>query len=804
MNVSKFNADSYIFSTDPLVEIEKPLINHIVIIDNYLLGDKIKPIIQSYPNMIKSYAHSININNFKLGYTYPNYNIKDISINNMYSEFGKIIFNKDKNIDENLNHLENIVNMCNNINNNVKSTEIIIFTNTTKVLNDTTKNKINNFVKNGLDLVFLNIGNLNYIFNGVNEKVIQLSTVENNMNYNDFFTNIIENKILLSTHAGTIPDATINFNGNDDVYVLGYNNVVSIHSRKKNYYIIKTKADKLKFYIKCNEKLFEKELVLPEQIKFENKELLLAIDNIVNNMCISNNDLLHHTDNYNFIKDLLTEFMNSNGENRYFSINIYTRLKSQMSKIKNKSINDLIDKYSTPIGKLVVSYIEKSKLVMKNSRHQKITDERIIKNKKLLEELNNIYELVQNNKFTNYFEKHDNLTDDKFLKSCEFFNSIISFSNWYEEVKICGAMGLLIKVSSSSLTKLGVTINANIENITTTFFPIIDFISHTTEYFNENGGNFGNLNNKNIIKGNAIGNSNTVIPLFITKEHWSFAEKYLKIILGLTLSHHPLGYHKNHITFMFSILVNMTNNSFTNQTKISERWLQCYFSLFRTCAEIAFKEKYNYGIRTLVNNFVNNPNKRINFNKNYLDNIIGQILCTGYIINEDKQKKFIKCISEELIRNLINQLKELNKPSDINSVDEMLITINNIFEENNVFNSLMSYFNMNNILKIIYNSYGSYSKFIKTLDKNYGLLSDLSSNHILEKIKLIQNKKPTSFKEMYEFMNINYNENELRLWIIQGYNHKKNKNRKNAIIKETYINSFNTNVDENYIKSLLI
>jgi hypothetical protein len=488
--------------------------------------------------------------------------------------------------------------------------------------------------------------------------------------------------------------------------------------------------------------------------------------------------------------------------NKYFSINIYSRLKSQMSIIKHKSMNDLLDKYSTPIGKLIVSYIEKSKLVMTNSRHQKITDERIIKNTKLLEELTYIYQLIKNDRFTNYFKLHDNSINDNFLKSCEFFNSIISLSNWYEEVKICGAMGILIKVSSSPLTKLGVTINANIENITTTFFPIIDFVSHTTEFFNKHG-DFGNLNNKTIIKGNAIGDSNTIIPLFITKEHWSFAEKYLKIILGLTLSHHPLGYHKNHITFMFSLLVNMTNNSFTSQTKISERWLQCYFALFRTCAEIAFIEKYNYGIRTLVSNFINNPNKRIIFNRNYLDNIIGQILCTGYIINEDEQNNFIKCISEELIRNTINQLNEIDQPNDINSIDNILITINNIYKENNNFNTLMSYFNMNNILKVIYNSFGSYSKFIKLLDKNYGLLSDLSANNVLEKIKLVQNRKPSSFKEMYEFMDINYDQNELRLWIIQGYKHKKNKDRKKSIVKGMYINSFNTLINEEHIKGLL-
>ncbi len=449
-------------------------------------------------------------------------------------------------------------------------------------------------------------------------------------------------------------------------------------------------------------------------------------------------------------------------------------------------------------------YSKLSSILMGNDKDQIIMNNRLNKNKNLLKNFNKMSDKdkAMLDKFINI---HKNSFNSHFLKSCEFYNSPITLSNWFEEMRVGDVFGISLQIISSNLAKLGVRYEVHIENITMTLVPISNYIKSTIDVFNSDMYDFGNINERVVLTGENIGDSNCVIPIYINKYHWIIAKRYLKPVLGQIFAHNPLGYTDRHQYFMFTIFNDMMKRLFDDD--ISNKQVQLYIAYLRTCAQICFDNKYNYGIRKYIDMYISDPQKRI-FNTLYdYDNIVCQPLCTGYIIPDDKIKLLIKYLVEETVRKgvaiekydtayIYNLESEKFTLSGINEeLDELLDNINKGTKY--ILETLMSFYSMNKILGKLYEKVGSYSRFIKLLENTYGMLPDDLTLFLLNEIKKVETTDILTIESLYQHIGCYYSREETIFVVLQNIKHVKNKDRKKSIIHNEYINIYEpTNKDK--------
>ncbi len=146
----------------------------------------------------------------------------------------------------------------------------------------------------------------------------------------------------------------------------------------------------------------------------------------------------------------------------------------------------------------------------------------------------------------NFIKIHDTNITIQFSDSLELFESSITLSNWYDEIKNNCALGILFTFESTNLTKKGIHGFGNIGNITNMFMSLTDFIGNANEYFSHNSLNFGDLNDAEIVKDGVFFSANAILPIYIHKQHWTVAKLYMKPILSMIQSHSPFSYVKAH------------------------------------------------------------------------------------------------------------------------------------------------------------------------------------------------------------------------------------------------------------------
>lgn len=435
----------------------------------------------------------------------------------------------------------------------------------------------------------------------------------------------------------------------------------------------------------------------------------------------------------------------------------------------------------------------------------------------LSHDLMKINNILENDYFISFCNHHDSNISYAFEESKDFISSLITLTNWYDDMKNGGATGLLIKVTTDNLIKIGIKREFRIESITTTFMPIVEYIESMINYFDEKPpSDYGNLNAKNVITGNVIGNGNIVIPLYINKYHWDIAKILMKPMLGLSLSHNPFTYLKNYDSLVFSIYSEMLRLTLVdNKFKLNDKWIKTLFIFSRTTAQLCFDNKYNRGIKNHVSKYITEPKFRINNLIYDYSNIIGQSISTGYLFDNNEHIYLTRYYLEELITSIINPKKYNKKfvlnlqlsPENINT--EIINCINLI--ESSIQRQLqlcMTLILSVKIFKQFYSNFGTYSSYIKYIDNNYSIM-DESVIKIFNDIALkfhidIDN---VSIKYLYELMGCDaYYINELTLWIIQSSLRSKDKYRLTAIDENKYHDSVKNplNVTQSEILNILI
>lgn len=443
------------------------------------------------------------------------------------------------------------------------------------------------------------------------------------------------------------------------------------------------------------------------------------------------------------------------------------RLKNKIDELSVRIADvQITDKVSTGVGQMLLEYSKNSKIVGDSKSVSKMS-KRVSSNMYIIDEIVKPYKVPKLQ-----------MTDIR--RSTEFYNSIITLSNWYEELENGGAVGLLIKMRTSKLTKQGVYNMVGIDSITTTFFPVTDYISATIDYFKKEDCTFGDLNDVTLLEGNSIGDSNAVIPLYINKYHWQISKRYIKPVLGIMVAHHPLGYTEKHTESLFSVLIDMTVRSFAEGSS-SERWVQCYMAVLRTCSEICFENRYTYGIKGFVKKYMSDVSKRvIKILKCYeYEYMLGQILSTGYNLDKPTKDRLMRQILEEVVRKSVDELGYT--PEHIEDKDSRECITKSVLEYIRYhIRILSSFYIMSGITDELYRKVGSYSKFIKMLEENYGCTPDTLVEMMNKRIKQSDSSTETFLTT------VNIDETDIEKYISNSIRHTKNKDLLKGVKNGTY------------------
>jgi len=744
--------------------------NYITLIDNLQIYN-INPIIYNYPFLLEKYFRQINVKNFYLIITYPE--IKTYKIESeleLYTVFRKIIHNK-----INLDTIE-IFDKCIKYLDNTINNEIVIFTDTI-FEKDKEKIQIITDNKNNSISIICNYTNINSV--ELNAEIF--ITTDYNNSIDMAYIYLITNGIFLK-EPPFINLMTIKLNNN---YLYG--------TQENNFTINNMEYDSFMINGNIEELSINGKKIKLKRYKSEDKNICL---NAINH-------ILHYSKEKSitsliFIKNKLFEYINlkKNNNIKNKSILLYKKVKLIINELIIGKIDNLLKTNNE--DQIIFEYTKK---VMETSNNYLVINQRIFHNIK-----SKILLSSKNNDIENFIKFNNN--NNKFNDSCEFFNSEMTLSNWFDEIKNNGGLGLLINITTNNIGKIGYYYNnISINNITTTFFPIIDYISVTYDFFDKNQiYDFGNLNNINIITDAIIGNSNSLIPIYINKYHWNITKNYIDILLGIIISHNPFNYAFNYKSLFFTILNNMTYMLFTDITKknVNEKFIKIYFAYLRTCTEICFELKYNYGIKKLINLYLQNPLNRISKNNCIYDNICAQSLATGYILNDNDIKSLILYFIEEIIRISVKDKTKSYFENYNNSIEketELNIILDDIFNIISYdINVLVSYYKMNKLMDNIIQQYKSFSRFIRMLDINYGLIDNIVCINIIKNINIYT---IISFEQLFDILNINYNKYSIMLFIIQGIIHKKNNARKISILNNKYIDCQKQEINQNIINSIM-
>lgn len=363
-------------------------------------------------------------------------------------------------------------------------------------------------------------------------------------------------------------------------------------------------------------------------------------------------------------------------------------------------VDKLPDNFATNFNNVIMYISQKlnnfyiNTNVAKTKNFTFFVDRNIKKKAKII--MNNIKKMNNDIKQITNFTKNITVPE---ISLTNLFTSSISLTNWTEELEMASSLGILLNIQcNDNLKKFLYDALPNIIDITFTFFSTHDYLelvlskSKNTTIFD--------INITEILNGDAVGNSNVLIPLYISNMHWKVARIHLKYFLGIALENNPFGFTVNHLNFLFYILEQMVELSFTKQQ--SDKWFEIFFAIYRTCIEIATERKFYKGIKKMIKKILLNDKKYSSKGKIFSNKIIfGQILSTGCLISTGKLKKLC-----EIIRN--QQEKDKFTEAYIESNCEMILI-------------------MKDIIKIE----GSFINFIKNLDNSHGVISI----EIIKKIK---------------------------------------------------------------------
>ena len=437
--------------------------------------------------------------------------------------------------------------------------------------------------------------------------------------------------------------------------------------------------------------------------------------------------------------------------------------------------------------------------------------------------IKNLYNLLKIDNEINQYVKHQDISmfNDQ-LKSKELYNSILTRTDWVDELKYGNIMGILLSIDPKEINRAAYNLD---------YIPIND-ITHTIigfdqilEAYSNMKSDMGTVDYSNVLSGFGIGNGNCILPIYINKEHWKFVKLYMYNNFGIIFNRNSLDYCFNHKTIYKNVLVSMINLTFSNSNNRSDKWINLLFSVLRTNYELF---KYDHKSKNYENSelskFINDIKFRTNCNLN--------TILVEYLIF-DTPDNIIYYIFEELIRQVFKSIyKTINILDDVYDF-EILSALNYEDNYNNSIDYNINYDKVSNWIKELEDNnifsekitliYGiimmkkiiSKNNFFDTFDKNCGILPDDILNNLKNMInthkieatnsKLIglinpkfsehSNFTKTKVFSIDTFLDLNLVESRQSLMniFIQGLIQRVNKCRTKAINNKRYQDPYKEN-----------
>jgi hypothetical protein len=709
----------------------------IIVIDNNKIYNKLGEICIIIPRYIEYMSEKVDYDDIYLITSYPRVVSKIIDKKTLYCNFKNIKKNENINLVDDemrIKEISEIINSTIVILEKQKKINIIMLT---SIKHDTTLvNNLLNVIKDDrIDLTYINFklntlmkyDKYNYIIELKDKLLMDVlishdnNKLEINIDNGDIFSLDKKLEIIRTNQYILINDYDLDKDINMEI-------VDVATKEKKNY---KIEIEKLEYednnlynYVT----FFIQEIINKQYLDYDNSILIKCVDEI-----------------YKLKKDIYEKAIITYDNEMIQKLSWINYSMKQITEnlVKKIKMNNVKDDLSIIMNKLLIKLDER----IEGSKLRDKFNNRILKNYKEYD----TQSIINMKEITEFIEEHDEMEDNnEFNMSCEIFNSIITLSSWYDEIKENSILGLLIKLETNNDVKIGI-LNAKpiIEEITTNYIPIKDYFNTIITHFDKEETN--NINGKDIIYGDGIGLANAFIPIYIHKVHWAIAKQYIPYVFGMILTHNPLGYTENHLNFMFYILIDMTKRIYNSNNMISTRWIKSYISILRTCSQITYERKYN--IKKLINSYLLNQNKRNEPRLFGNDIILGQILSSSCIIGKnitnDKILKLCEYIYEENIA--LETYNSYILYTDMKDVTESNIIINEINNRTKeMLETTISFYKMYLLLQSHITNIGGYKKFLDMIDINYGNYPDMKCEEI--KKEIIKNKINMNYEDFYQYI----------------------------------------------------
>jgi hypothetical protein len=470
------------------------------------------------------------------------------------------------------------------------------------------------------------------------------------------------------------------------------------------------------------------------------------IETINNRINIINNkfDIIKIDNNLNNLQNLLINLYKIecsifNNVSKYQPINI----EQLLFKLNNYDISGFTNKEYYMFLKYTINFI-KTKLT--SFYDNKIISNSFNESDKIFKHIFDFYQIVypkihhvlkEDNLLLN-FKSFDsvNINDikeknyDNIIKNNDtsesYLHSIISMSNWKDEIEDLNCFGLLLKYNIKKGKKIKNNKNPNfikyynitseypnifVSNISNNFISINDYYQLILNHILPQEGLkkeevpefIFNLNDFEIID-SYHGNTNIMLPLYINKEHWYIFNKIKRYHLSLINNYLEPYYNSRMDNIYFFVLLKSFNTMILKNSNDSI-YLTIY--ILRTAMQICIDNKYCLKIKQEYNYYFNNLlscTELYNFNKIYNDYFV----------------RFIQLI----ITTKVDVLKIYN---DLENVKEHFISINKEYDNCNyltLHNDLLKLTLFMDNLFIIF----GFNQLLKNIDISNGILDNSNLN----------------------------------------------------------------------------
>lgn len=380
-------------------------------------------------------------------------------------------------------------------------------------------------------------------------------------------------------------------------------------------------------------------------------------------------------------------------------------------------------------------------------------------------------------------------------KSKDIFYSVLTISDWIEELENKNIMGILIRTNSiSNISKLGYKSN-KIINVTSTIITFKSYKEIYINYYKNNGYvDSGIFNVKPLFSGNTIGEGNIIFPLYICEENWNICKKYFKPLISLIVGQNPLLYKDSYINIIFKIFFSMIVKTFNkNNEYTNNKWIYTIFAVYMTCKKAIIE--YNINLDGIYYNFIKSVLYRTKHYTTSLYTLLGYIIVKK--LNIKDMNIFIKYILEEKIRRdiskyllkkiqIYNYIKNENGKIEMDNIKlDMFIKK---FKYEKIIENLMAF---NKFYKLM----EKYRDIEKQLYNTYSIIPETEVSNIQKYIKNNLNNEIT-FEKLMENVNGYNDTNFIKKCIVQGIEQKNEKIRTKYIKKGYYQNLFKTSYED--------